>query len=81
MIAIILHANTCFKNINTNMKYIIKYEKIQKHWLSFGVSIGILGERCENSNFDFEVFIPDERLLSFVVRIKMEASAEAIKEL
>ena len=31
MIAIILHANTCYKNINTNMKYIIKYEKIQKH--------------------------------------------------
>ena len=31
MIAITLHANTCYKNINTNMKYIIKYEKIQKH--------------------------------------------------
>ena len=58
-----------------------KYRNTKKHWLSFEVSIGILGEWCENLKFDFEVFIPDQGLLSFVVSIKMEASAEAIKEL
>ena len=80
---IILHANTYYKNTNTNMKYTIKYEKIQKHqkhWFSFEVFIGILGEWCEKSNFDFAVFIPDQGLWSFIVSIKMEANAEAIKE-
>lgn len=37
-----------------------KYGNTRKHWLSFEVFIGIWGEWCKNSNFDFEVFIPDQ---------------------